>query len=381
MNKAINKTLLLTTCVISGAFSLIISPAHAQTVQQIQPNYYQQPPMAAVVTTQPVVVQPAVVQPVAVQPSFVSTSPVQSFFSPIADRIISDPMYLPLQGQVYGTTAYTYTDGFHDSYNHLGANTSKNNNYGNTFTQSFAYGITDDVDVVLSDSYAFGDTDSDSLRTGATTTSNSTGLTDPTLSLTYRYVDQRHNAPFSADLFASYSPDMLISRNAGGGHTGTEDSGRQTATFRTDIGREMQGLTLEGLAGATFYGQRDFVALSNNNNETDSPYWAYFLAADSQVRLTERFSINGNVRWNIQENEHGANNNSGLVWKLDNPNNIDFTAAMNYHLIPNRLVAQASYDNIMYSHTATEYSVPADNSEVKKQSSNVFGARMLYTFN
>ncbi len=358
MNKLNKKALLLTTCVL-GAAAFFSTSAQAQ-------QYAQQMPSA---------------MSSANQSGASSYSSASSFFAPIGDRIVSDPMFLPLKGQIYGVSAYTGTIGNSSAYNHLGVKTSNSSSYSNTFSQTLAYGISDDVTIRLAQSYEFGNTDSESLKTGATTPYNNAGLTDPTLSVTYRFIDQRQNYPVSADLYAAYSPNMLTSRNASATRTGTEDSGRQTATFQADVGREMNNFTVEGLVGGTFNGRRNFVTLSNDQNDTLGSFWSYFAAINTQTRITDRLSFNGNVRYTVQDKAAGANQSTGLTWIQSNPDNVDFTVDLNYQFIPNRLVGQLSYDNVMYTHTSYNYSVAADSSQVRNQDNNIIGARLMYLFN
>src|SRR4051794_18093800 len=76
--------------------------------------------------------------------------------TPTADRIISDPTYLPLKGQVYGETGYGYAETDGSLFDGAGANTATTSNNLNDLTQRLAYGITDALSVRASIGYGWG---------------------------------------------------------------------------------------------------------------------------------------------------------------------------------------------------------------------------------
>src|SRR3569832_1111680 len=60
-------------------------------------------------------------------------------------RIISDPLYLSLQGEFYGATGYTWGSSSRDTFDATGAKTDHTIVVSNTLDQTFLYGITDDL--------------------------------------------------------------------------------------------------------------------------------------------------------------------------------------------------------------------------------------------
>ena len=64
--------------------------------------------------------------------------------------------------------------------------------------------------------------------------------------------------------------------------------------------------------------------------------------------------------------------------KFGNENNFD--VVLNYHIIPNRLVASLTYNYITYANSSSIYANPASNSYGKNQNENMFGARLQYVF-
>jgi hypothetical protein len=62
--------------------------------------------------------------------------------TPDASRVVSDPAYLPLGGQLFGSTEYSNGNTSSNTDNYLAAPKSSNNTLSNTVNQAFEYGIT-----------------------------------------------------------------------------------------------------------------------------------------------------------------------------------------------------------------------------------------------
>ena len=371
-----NKHTLLTSCVLSLAL-LAATSAHAQTATQ-SPSYT--PPYAtqsqAYGSDQPVYALKA--------PSS-SGSTYQSArgaFSPMTARIVSDPLYQPLQGQIEGITAYTLGLPSSTVYNSAGVKRTESNSTNSTFAQTVAYGVTDEFALRLLENYSFGHTYRDNQINGNTTSSSVSGFSDPTVSAAYRFIDQRRAHPVSSTVDLSYTPDMIDSEAAGGGQSGNEGAGRQSGTMSVDVGREMKNFTIDGITGLSYEGKRRYTNLGNNDNFQVDPFWNYFFGLRSQVRFTERLSLNADYRYTVQDSTNNTNNTTGLSFAQSNPNFSDFTLAFNYHFIPNRLVGQLSYDYYDYANSSNTYATaPTDSTTTKDQTNNVIGARLLYVFN
>src|SRR4051812_842301 len=73
----------------------------------------------------------------------------QSFdFTPYNARILSDPAFLPLTGQFYGATSFDYTNAHGTSFDDVtGAKQFDLHRWSDAFSQSLAFGITDDLSV------------------------------------------------------------------------------------------------------------------------------------------------------------------------------------------------------------------------------------------
>jgi hypothetical protein len=147
------------------------------------------------------------------------------FFAPMSQRILSDPLYLPLAGQIEGISSYSLTLPSSSTYSLAGVKRSNNNGLDNSISQEVQYGATDDFSINVADTYAWGHGYNDNQINGNDTSNSSSGFTNPTFGAAYRFIDQRHNHPLDATAVFTYSPDMIDnSQAAGGGHSGNEAS-------------------------------------------------------------------------------------------------------------------------------------------------------------
>ena len=110
--------------------------------------------------------------------------------TPDTSRILSDPNYLPLAGQIEGSTAYSHGWINGSGVNAAGDQISSFHINSNVIGQTLAYGITDDLSVNGSVQYVprtFREVDG---ADGRVTSSDSSGFSDPTFGATWRALDQ-----------------------------------------------------------------------------------------------------------------------------------------------------------------------------------------------
>jgi hypothetical protein len=370
-----NKTKVL----LSGVLSLaILYPASSHAQSYTQSQAFGTPPASA----------PAPAAPVATVATTSSTSSsagsyqnAHSMLAPISDRILTDPLYLPLHGQIEGISAYTLGLGSSDSYNSTGVDRAHNNSFDNTFDQTVQIGVTDDIAVRAGESYEFGRSFSDSQLSGVDTSTVTRGFSDPTFGATYRFIDQRHNFPVSATVDATYSPDLIPSHTGGTGFAANDGSGRQAGTFTADVGREMKFFTIDALAGTSYDGRRTYEALPSGDYFNTDPAWTYFMGLRSQIRFNERTSVNAGYRYTQLGVSKITNQTTDLPVDQVSPDEHDFNVALNYHFIPNRLVGQFSYDYIDYTGTNDNYVRLTRDTETQNQMDHVIGVRLFYVFN
>ncbi|MBF0504152.1 MAG: hypothetical protein HQL14_03520 [Candidatus Omnitrophica bacterium] len=302
-----------------------------------------------------------------------------SFFEPISTRFISDPLFLPLKGQLYGATAYTYSLAHSSTYNYLGKNTAKSSVDTNTFTQNIQYGISDRLTLRLIDSYAFNKAAQSVSTTGAVTNNNNEGFNNPTIGTIYRVLEQP-SFPADVDLTFNISPSAFSAKEAGSGRNGTVASGTQPIAVVTGIGREMKNFTIEGTFTTTYVGNKYYESYANDDNYLEQEYFNYSFGLNTQTRLTERLSINLGAGYTITDHAYLTNLSTGTKVYVTIPNTFDLTGSINYHFIPNRLVGALTYTYDDYSTGKNTYSAVTSDTESRNHYANVFGARMQYLF-
>jgi len=202
--------------------------------------------------------------------------------TPDTTRYLSDPSFLPLQGQIYSETIYTHTDRSNDLLftgepfkEHFSTSTDEGE-------QMFRYGVTDRLTLNASGSYSSIDQHTSASFASMSLGSNSSHNSDfnnPSFGATYRVIEQT-DSPVSFDVTGSYSPSAV-------------DQSSQSGSVNLFLNRETRFVTIQGEIGATYidqYGGRNTPFITDHNG-----YWNYFAGVRSQIRLTDQFSINSGV--------------------------------------------------------------------------------------
>ena len=252
-------------------------------------------------------------------------------FDPISTRILSDPLFLPLKGQIYGTTAYTFSDLRYDGFDAgSGVKNYYERDFIDTLSQNFAYGVTDDFTVRITESYSWEHYEytQDSIASA----SSSKYTSNPEFGATYRMLDQSVY-PVDVDFSGSYTPNFDIN----GGYAA---SGLQMVSLTGSVGREMKAVTVQLTGSAQYYGVLKNISL----NEREGQYWLYNLGLNTQTRLTDRFSVNCGFNYIFPDIQkfHVPDGVSRDVWG----NYMSIDTAFNYQIIPNRLVAAITYSYV-----------------------------------
>jgi len=359
------KTLLLATAFSVGA----LSSAHAQTASNNAPP----------TTYQPYYAQQSVTTTSSSGP--ISYGSGSSPLAPVGERIVSDPLYLPLKGQIYGTTAYTFGQQNYTNYNGIGVQKNSVTGDDNTVTQTLAYGISDEFSMHISDAFESNTNSPTNSSTGASSSSYADGLVDPTIGATWRAVDQARHNPVDLDFTLNYTPDMFTASVADAGHDGSVALGRQTASFITGIGREMKNFSVLGSGTATYVGKRNYQSSDSGDQFTQNDGFNYALDLATQTRLTDRFSFNLGVGYNFVNSLGTANTTTGSTWNSHGANYVSIPVALNYHFIPNRVVGSLTYDYVNYENSSNVYPTPRSDTSVENHDENVFGVRLAYVFN
>jgi len=203
--------------------------------------------------------------------------------TPDSTRYLSDPSFLPLEGQVYSETVYLHTDRDED----LLLTSPFKRHFSTTIDegqQILRYGLTDRLSLYAAGSYS-GTTQNASLSAGSLALGSSSvsrnSFDDPSFGATYRIIEQA-DSPVSFDVTGTYSPSAV-------------EHSAQSGQVSLFVNRETRFITIQGEAGASYidaYGGPD-TALATRHNS----YWNYFVGIRSQMRLTNDFAINSGVTY------------------------------------------------------------------------------------
>ncbi len=96
-------------------------------------------------------------------------------FAPDASRILSDPSFLPVGGQLFGSTQFNISQLSYNNSNYLGTPQVSNSTETTTLNQLFEYGVTDDLCLRVSDLYQVQGA-TNNYASAASTVTTSTGF-------------------------------------------------------------------------------------------------------------------------------------------------------------------------------------------------------------
>jgi hypothetical protein len=293
-------------------------------------------------------------------------------------RIVSDPMYLPLAGQLFGSTEYLYGDLTQDVYNAAGVRTAKQTVDSNAITQTFRYGITNSLSVYGDIGYDPSITTRTAAAGGSTSESRS-GWVDPSFGATYRVIDQADAAPVSWDFTALYSPDAFSAKSQSLSGDGLVGRGGDAFDLSTKIGHVWDQFTLAGEFHANYSGQRDIADVTGGTAHTVDSNWVYSVDLASQYRFTDRFSVNAGAAYQFAYDESGANHGAALAYGEHVGGTPSLNASLNYDFIPNQVVASLEYEHRFNGNQSTIYpTAPADNSALRNRDEDLVGVNLRY---
>jgi hypothetical protein len=318
-------------------------------------------------------------QPTSASPS-VPPPPAQSgSLDLVGARILSDPLYLPLKGQVYGATVYTLDMPKGDNFKN-GVNTGSFNAADNLIDQTFAYGVLNSLTVRMSLGYGMNSRDSTAATTGDVTTGSSSGFNDPTFSATIRVLDEPRS-PIILNLTASYSPNAFASETAGGTSNGTIARGGQATGLSFAVGRVTKSFTIAATGTSTYDGPQTTELLSNGTATTSGAYWSYGMGLATQTRFTDRVSLDAGVSFGTAGTYDVSNIDTGNSHTYAPPTARTLNLALNYHLKPNRAVASFTYSYANDTESTNTFAKATSDTAVENRMGNTVGFRLLYTFN
>jgi hypothetical protein len=318
-------------------------------------------------------------QPAAASPSTPPPSQGGSSIDLTDTRILSDPLFLPRKGQVYGVTAYTLDTPKGDNFK-AGVNTGSFTSSDSLVDQTLAYGLLNNLTIRLAQGYGINNRDSTAAATGDVTTGSASGFNDPTVSATFRVLDEPRS-PVILNLTASYSPDAFASKAAGGGSDGTIARGGQTAGLSFALGRVTKSFTVAATAASTHVGPQLTELLSNSTSTASDAYWSYNLGLNTQTRFTDRWSLDAGVAFATAGNYDVSNIETGNAHVYAPSSTRTVNMAFNYHFLPNRLVGSVTFTHNSYTDATNTFAKAALDTAVANRMGNVVGVRLIYVFN
>jgi hypothetical protein len=299
--------------------------------------------------------------------------------TPDSTRILTDPTYLPLSGQLWGYTAYSHTWTNGDSFNDLGNTVSSFHVNADTIDQYIGFGVTDDFMIDASIRWT-PDSNRQIDRFGAgSETLSSSGVSNPTFGATYRLIDQAAS-PVSLDVFGSYTPNWLDADNASATQEGTIASGGQSGSVGAAIGQELRDFTIRGAFTANFLGESNSFDLGDNDVIHDSAHTNYIASLDTQTRLTDLFSVNAGFAYTFANGSTVTNTFNGITHDTAPGNIAAFDLALNYQLVPNAMVAGVTYDYQNVGDSRNMFVVPTSDNGSRDRNANILGVRLTYAF-
>jgi hypothetical protein len=297
-----------------------------------------------------------------------------------SSRIISDPLYLPLQGEFYGATTYQYGSLSRDNYDNTGARSSSTNVTSNTLDQTFLYGITDDFALHFNWGYDIARDASTHPVSGGDIKRDSSGWTDPEFGLVYRLMDQKDN-PLTLDLRADYSPDAFPGKSASLDDEGTVARGGQMADFGATLGHEGPMFTIAAKFDAIWLDTAKMLNQVSGDSTLTNATWNYRLGLDTQTRLSDQVSVNAGVGHTFTNNGEVFNETTGLFHFTDGRDVTDVSAGLNYQFVPNTLVGTLGYQHNFYQNVRNIFPTsPTDNNFARNKDEDLVGVTMRYAF-
>ena len=229
-------------------------------------------------------------------------------FTPDASRIVSDPTYLPLQGQVFGQTGYEYYRTKEDRYNNLGVQVSSLTHSAQEINQTLEYGISDDLSIRAEGTYT--PESKDHYTSGLEY--DFTGLKDPIFTGIWRAFDQ-NDYPVDVDISASFSPNLISARVAtfnftGGNTTGTVADGGDVAGTELSVGYKTHSFTIQGSGGVTYYGATKYYDPDIGNSDHFSNYLGFNAGVRTQTRVTDLVSLDADYTLSTRNPLHVLGN-------------------------------------------------------------------------
>ncbi len=312
-------------------------------------------------------------------------------------RILGDPSFLPLAGEIEGSFSYTYQA---DKYDFQSAGRAADllppssfRRDDNDFLPQLRFGITDDISVFAN--LGFGNSRNQEdyvydrlvlgtpihvVRTGAQTNFRTIGANDPTFGATWRFIDQAY-APVSVDLTGSYSPDIFQARAANRLTTGSEATGGQSGIVQLAVSREMTRLTVRAYGYFGYDGRRNEIADGGFADLRSAPHAFYTAGLDTQTRLTSWLAVDAGVsaQQAVRFDRETIENSVDTPITIEPSGAISPYAGLVVPILGQHVVGEALYQHDFVDNEK-QFSPFGVDQRYFHQQSNLYTARVLFAF-
>lgn len=252
-------------------------------------------------------------------------------WTPDTTRYLSDPSFLPDDGQVESLSQSEYAN-LNETWKYLSTTKTEHHfELRSTVSQSFFYGVTDRLRLSGSADYSASRSKDTYYGAQPTFESSHHGFSNPTFGVDYRAIDQR-TAPVSVDGFVSYTP--AVNQNTA-----------QSGTAEVAVSYEMRSATIYGYASAGYHAPSTTIDAFDGTIRSVNGGWGYTAGVDSQLRLTGRWAVNTGVSINTGTNQTDTDsgNNTAYLDRFDPTVNSYITLLV--QIVPNRAVAGLRYQH------------------------------------
>jgi hypothetical protein len=209
-------------------------------------------------------------------------------FAQVADRALTDLMYLPKAGTVYGETAFDWSGG---QYNQ--DKTTEVDTHTLIASQELGFGFTDMISVNLSYEHQINGEESTRSGTSERTYVDTEGMMNPTLTGVWRVMEQG-SAEYNLDIAAAYSPDMVDSEGSSNDEEFTAGSGNATYTIGARMGQKngTDHWALEAVFQMEGEGETE---LTNGDKQETDAYYAMKVGYSMQKNMLPWMDFRANV--------------------------------------------------------------------------------------
>jgi hypothetical protein len=138
--------------------------------------------------------------------------------------------------------------------------------------------------------------------------------------------------------------------------------------------------TVQASVTGKWVGGADERDLATGDTLHTTSYWVPSLGLATQTRITPRLSVNVGGNYNFNGSPEVINQGSGALLQSNRGDYGDLALAVNYHIVPNRVVGSLGYTHTFFGHTEDVFPGDPARDSLVDRSSNTFGGTLRYVF-